>query len=107
MSVFGHRHLSIFFRPLVEITANGFTYKGRGYSWNDVRTVEVSDSPLRILAGYPAAIPRATITLTDGTKIRLNGRVLEKEGRKPKVGFSSSRSDAFDELIGLFKAHAA
>jgi len=107
MSVYGHRHLSFFFRPVVELTPDGFTHKGQRYAWSAVRTVEVHDSPLRALAGYPASIPRATITLNDGTRIRLNARVLEQQGHDPRVGFFSSRSDAFDELIGIFKAHAA
>jgi hypothetical protein len=107
MSVFGHRHLSFFFRPVVELTSDGFIYRGQRYPWSAVKTVDVSDSPLRALAGFPAAIPRATITLEDGTQIHLNARVLERRDRKPKVGFWSHKSDAFDELVGLFKAHAA
>lgn len=107
MSVFGHRYLSMFFRPVIEITADGFVYKAQRYPWTAVKAVDVSDSPFRALAGFPAAIPRATITLVDGTQIRLNARVLERQGHKPKVGFWSHKSDAFDELVGLFKAHAA
>jgi hypothetical protein len=107
MSVFGHRYLSLFFRPLVAVSTRGFRYKGRDYRWDDIRNVDVSDSPLKALAGYPAAIPRATITLSDGNVIRLNGRVLEKQGVKPKVGFFSSKSDAFNELVQIFRAHAA
>ena len=107
MSVYGHRILSMFFRPLIEVSNEGFRYKGREYAWREVRSIHVSDSPWNALAGYPAAIPRATIFLADGAKIRLNGRALEKMGQKPLVGFSSSKSDAFDELIGIFKSHAA
>ena len=97
----------MFFRPLIEVSDEGFRYKDRHYVWREVRSIDVSDSPWNILAGYFAAIPRATISLADGARIRLNGRALEKMGQKPHVGFSSSKSDAFDELLGIFKNHAA
>lgn len=108
MALYGHRQLSIFFRPLVETSDTGFCFKGKQYGWNDVSDLSVwePDVAFRSLLGYPAAIPRAKIFLKDGKKIRINGRVLEKKGRKPRVGFSSCKSDAFDELVALFKAHA-
>lgn len=106
MSVFGHRHFSLFFRPLIEVTANGFKYKGRDYAWEAIQRVEVRDSPLLLYFWFPAA-PRATITLVDGKRIRLNGRALEKQGLKPSVGFYSAKSDAFNELIRIFRSHAA
>jgi len=107
MSVYGHRQLSLFFIPLVETDANGFRYKGKFYGWDDVEKVSVWDSEWQKLLGYPACMPRARIRLRDGKVIRLNGRALEKKGVKPKVGFSSNKSDAFDELLALFQREAA
>lgn len=107
MTVYGHRQLSIFFVPLLEADANGFIYRGKTYGWNDVEKVSVWDSEWHKLLGYPACMPRARIQLRDGKIIKLNGRALEKKGVKPKVGFSSNKSDAFDELLALFQREAA
>lgn len=99
----------MFFRPLVAVDCSGFRFKGRTYSWNDIQAVRVwrPEPPLRWLLGYPAVIPRAMVILKNGKKIRVNGRALEKKGQKPQVGFTSSRSDAFDELVALFEGRAA
>lgn len=107
MAVYGHRQLSIFFIPLLETGASGFKYRGRDYGWNDVEKVSVWDSEWHKLFGYPACMPRARIRLRDGEVIKLNGRALEKKGVKPKVGFSSNKSDAFDELLVLFRRGTA
>ena len=47
------------------------------------------------------------IRLKDGSVIRINGRSLEKLGTKPRVGFWTSRSDAFEELVMVLKRHVA
>lgn len=107
MGTYGHRRPSLFFHPVVEVYDEGFRFANVDYSWDAVRNVEVSDSPWNFLAGYPAAIPRATVHLKDGKRIRLNGRVLEKVGTRPKIGFFSSKSDAFQALVAVFKAHEA
>jgi hypothetical protein len=107
MAIFGHRQFSLFFVPLIETWADGFSYKGKRYRWEDVQQVSVWDSEWHKLLGYPACIPRATVQLADGKAIKLNGRVLEKKGVKPKVGLSSNKSDEFDELVSLFQHHAA
>lgn len=107
MAVYGHRQLSIFFVPLLETDADGFRYKGKAYGWNDVEKVSVWDSEWHKLLGYPACIPRARIRLQDRTVIKLNGRSLEKKGVKTKVGFSSNKSNAFDELLALFRMEPA
>lgn len=107
MAVWGHRQLSIFFIPLLETGTDGFKYKGKAYGWNDVEKVSVWDSEWHKLLGYPACMPRARVRLRDGKVIKLNGRALEKQGVKPKVGFSSNKSDAFDELLTLFQRDAA
>ena len=100
---FGHRHLAFWFVPLLTVDDSGFTFKGRTYSWADVRSVDELDLS-GINAG--AARYRARIVLTDGTPIHLNGRALEKAGVRPRVGFFSTRSDAFDELLGMFRKRA-
>ena len=102
-TTFGHRHLAFWFVPLLTVDEAGFTFKGHKYSWADVRSVDEYDLS-KINAG--AARFRARVLLTDGTPIHLNGRALEKAGVKPRIGFYTTRSDAFDELLAIFKRRA-
>ena len=97
---YGHRHLGVWFVPLVQVTDRGFVYRGKQYQWNNVAAVDTWTAPFFINVG--AARSRATVRLTDGRKIRLNCRALEKFGERPKVGFISTRTDAYDELVTLF-----
>ena len=100
--LYGHRHLAFWFVPVVSIDSVGFVFAGRRYSWEDIESVDELDFS-SINAG--AAKYRAQIYLKDGSRIHLNGRALEKAGVKPKVGFFTTRSDAFDELLTIFKSH--
>ena len=102
-ATFGHRHLAFWFVPLLTVDDSGSTFKGRKFSWADVRSVDEIDLST-INAG--TARYRARIVLTDGTPIHLNGRALEKDGIKPRIGFFTTRSDAFDELLGMFQRRA-
>lgn len=101
MTTYGHRHLGVFFQSLVTTDEKGFQFRGKKYRWTDVRSVDVSE-----FANIGAARFRATVYLADEVKIHLNGRALEKQGVKPKVGFFSTRTDAFDELLALFRQYA-
>ena len=106
MAIYGHRHLGFFFRPVFEINEQGFRFGGLEYSWTAITRVEVRDSPFDPLVGYfVGGYPWATVYLNDGKSIRLNGRALEKRGEKARVGFFSSKSDAFRELIASFRSH--
>src|SRR5262245_18010290 len=108
MPIYGHRHLGFFFRPIVEVNDRGLLYKGREYSWNTIRKVEVRDSPFDpVLRLSTPGYPWATVYFSDGERIRLNGRALETQGEKPTVGFFSSKSNAFQELIVALKVHGA
>src|SRR5258708_21184813 len=108
MAIYGHRHLGLFFRPLVEVNEHGLRFSGLDYNWNDIKRVEVRDSPLDPMVWFSSTwYPWATVYLSDGKSIRLNGRALEKRGEKPKVGFFSSKSNAFQELIAALRAHGA
>jgi len=101
-TIYGHRHLGVFFRPLVAVDESGFEYRRAHYRWSDVTSVDVHE-----FVNLGTARFRATVTLANGVKIRLNGRALEKRGVKPAVGFVSTRTDAFDELVTRFRQHAA
>ena len=108
MAIYGHRHLGLFFRPLVEVNEHGLRFSGHDYNWKDIKRVEVRDSPLDPMVWFSSTwYPWATVYLSDGKSIRLNGRALEKSGERAKVGFFSSKSDAFQEVIVAFKSHGA
>jgi len=107
MATYGHRHLGFFFRPVIEVDDRGLLFQGHQYGWNAIKRVEVRESPSDPMFWFFQLTPWATVYLTDGKSIRLNGRALEKQGEKPKVGFFSSKSSAFQELIMSLKSHGA
>jgi len=108
MGIYGHRHLGFFFRPVVEVNEHGLRFKGREYRWITIRKVEVHDSLFDpILSFSTPGYPCATVYFSDGERLRLNGRALEKRGEKPTISFFSQKSNAFQELIVALKAHAA
>lgn len=98
---YGHRHLGFLFRPLLEITDRGFRHRGIDYTWDQVTSVSTWQAAL-FNAGV--ARERATIALSDGKRIHLNCRALEKLGYRPRVGFFTTRTDAYDELLARFRA---
>jgi hypothetical protein len=104
MPVYGHRQLSLFFFPLLETRENGFTFKGKRYTWKDVERVEVWQEwwpPFSmVVVEY---VPRGRITLKDGNMIKINGRAFEKKDAPLDSGYSS----AFDELIHRFQTARA
>ena len=69
MEVYGHNQLNLFFVPLLKIQDDGFIFKGKNYSWNDVQRVLVWE-PFPDLGAIfgTGATPRATIILSDGKK---------------------------------------
>jgi hypothetical protein len=99
---YGHRHLWFLFRPVLETTDRGFRYRGIDYSWGQVASVSIWKASPFLNAG--TARERATITLSDGNRIHLNCRALEKLGDRPRVGFFTTRTDAYDELLARFRA---
>src|SRR5882672_4461952 len=107
MATYGHRHLGFYFRPVVEVDDHGLLFQGRQYGWNALRRVEVRDSPFDPMFWFFMHYPWATIYLTDGKSIRLNGRALERRGERSHVGFFSSKSVAFQEVVMALKAHGA
>jgi hypothetical protein len=108
MDVYGHNQLNLYFVPLIKVNDDGFLFKDKSYSWSDVKEVFIWD-PFPGLGGNFSTItmPRATIVLNDGKKIKIHARVFVKKGVKSKVGFLSCKSEAFDEIIALFKKYAA
>jgi len=85
----------------------GLLFQGHQYGWNAIKRVEVRESPFDPMFWFFQLPPWATVYLTDGKSIRLNGRALEKRGEKSHVGFFSSKSDAFQEVVETLKVHGA
>jgi len=105
MTIYGHRQLNIFFRPLIEIMGDGFKYSGRTYAWNDIKRIDsdYDHGNNNWFYGVPSGIPKAVIELKDGTLFELNSRILERKGEKPTIGFLSNKSDVYEELVRLLK----
>ncbi len=93
---YGHRHLRWWFNPFLTVTQSGFIFRGKEYAWSDVVAVKEQD-----FSGFNwgTAKYRAWIRLSDGERIALNCRALELAGTKPKVNFSSTKTDAYEELL--------
>jgi hypothetical protein len=104
MEIYGHKQLSLFFIPLLQIHDDGFLFKNKDYSWTDIKHIYVWEpfEGLGALFGT-GAIPRATIELSDGKKIKIHSSVFRKKGEKSKIGFWSGKSEAFSRIIDLFK----
>ena len=103
-TIYGHRQLSLFFIPLLEVYDDGFNFKGKSYTWADIVDISVRKPPIAFHGCLNLGMPGANVYLRDGRIIKLAGRTLEKKGIKPIVDFISSQSNAFNELTDLFKS---
>lgn len=102
MTTYGHRQLSFFFVKLLDVAEEGFSFKGKFYTWNDIKDIDVTRGSFALSAlSFPGGTPKARIKLTDGKVIRINGRALERADTKPVINIFSGESDAFLELINL------
>ena len=72
--------LSLFYSHLVTVDENGFTFRSNRYSWSDVSDVRVWQEPFPGFGFVPDVklLPRALITLQDGSNIRVRGDALVK-----------------------------
>ncbi len=104
MTTYGHRQLSLFFFKLLDVSDDGFSYKGKTYGWNDIESVDVQRGSFALNAlMFPAGTPRAKVTLADGKVIQINGRALERADRKSRIDKLSGESDAFIEFLTLLE----
>ena len=103
ITVYGHRHLGPVFKKLLEVGPDGFVFEGKHYNWNDIKNIKRYDSPFWNLLFYQGGTPIAYIYLKDGKRIRIRGRVFEKEREKAEVGFVRGTSKAYDELLNLME----
>jgi hypothetical protein len=104
---YGHRHLGCFFKPIISIGVDGFEYKDRFYKWADIKKIKRYDSAFWSLLFYQAGTPLAYLYLKDGTKIKIRGRVLEKEGMKSSVSSSRGTTNTYDQLMELIAGRTA
>ena len=103
-TIYGHKLLGLFFREIVEIDDNGFTYQGKRYSWDDIKRVVRFDNAFYTLFLYTLGGPYTKIYLSDGNKIRVRGRVLERKGEKSTVSFVGVKSKAYEDLISIIES---
>lgn len=94
---FGHMYLSIFYRKVLSLGESGILYKGKYYPWSKIQNIEIWHQEWPGYGWVPdqKLLPRARISLSDGTNILLRGDALIKYEALLSQGFSS----AFDELV--------
>ena len=102
MAVYGHRILSLYFKPIVEIVEDGFIFRRTKYSWSDVASVEKMGGDYIWMNTGLLNYPNAVVTLKDGAKIKFVGRVLEEQGVKPVIDPMEAKSDAYDYVLARF-----
>lgn len=98
---YGHRHVGFAFLPILSIVPEGFEHKGKSYKWSDISKIKRYDSAFWSLLFSQAGTPLAYLYLNDGTKIKIRGRVLEKEGEKSNVSFVEGSTEAYYQLMEL------
>ncbi|MDA8428119.1 MAG: hypothetical protein M0T70_02580 [Geobacteraceae bacterium] len=108
MMIYGHRQLSCFFVKVLDVTEDGFTFKEKFYTWNDIKVIDVTRGSFVLSAlVFPGGTPRVKVKLADGKVININGRALERVDKKPKINKFSGESDAFLELISLLEKNTS
>jgi hypothetical protein len=104
MSVYGHLHLSLFFRPLLETTEKGVLYKGNLLLWDQIETVtSTSASPLLQFLRM-GGTPKAYLKFKNGVTIKIDGRIITKQGVKLKRDTCTGTSFVFSSLIRKLKS---
>jgi len=94
---FGHMHLSVFYRKVLSLGESGILYKSKYYPWSKIQNIELwhQEWPGYGWVHDQKLLPRARISLSNGSHIILRGDALVKYKTPLSQGFSS----AFDELV--------
>ena len=98
--VCGHRHIGVWFKPFLTVTVSGFRYKDKEYAWTEVVSVKETG-----FFGFNrgSSIYHAQVRLSDGQRISLECRALERANVKPKVNFWTTKTDAYEQLLEKFE----
>jgi len=97
-----HRHLGFYRKEILDTNESGFIFRDKQYNWADVTKIKRYDSLLWSYLFYQAGTPLSYIFLNDGSRIKLRGRVIEREGSLEGVDSLSGCSGAYEELMNLF-----
>ena len=100
---FGHKHFGFLYTELLEVTEDGFKFKGNTYFWKDIKEISRFDTFLYTLLYYQYGYPRSVIYLIDGKKFYIQGRILQEEGKKSEFKFWST-TKAYNELMSLMES---
>ena len=100
---YGHLHLGCWFKPVVVVDEDGLTFKGRRYAWSDIDRLDDVPPGAFFAFGYPLGRPVATIVFRNGATLRINGMVFVERNRRPRLGFWSATSDAYDEFVAMVR----
>lgn len=93
--IYSLRHLGFFVKPFLTIKKDGFYYKGKRYTHEDIKQINVSGG-----GGKPC---RMGVKLKDNKLILVNASALKLNGVKAKTGFFSGNNEIFEELKSYFE----
>ncbi len=101
-----YKHLGIYDTEFLVVGRNGFIYEGRRYDWSDITEIRRYDSVFWALLFHGAA-PCSYIFLADGSRIRLKGSCLLKNGEGGRKHFFRNTTVAYEELIAFLEKKVA
>ena len=107
-TAYGHRRFfGLLWQELLSVDADGFDYDGRSYVWSDIKKMRRYDSVLWAFFLRMAGAPVTYIFLKDGNRIRILGRLLEREGEKSEASFFRGTTPTYEGLIGFIEEKVA
>ncbi len=103
---YGYKHLGIFYKEFLIVGRNGFIYKGRRYGWSDITEIRRYDTAFWSFVFHTVA-PVSYVFLKDGSRIRLYGACLLKNGDGGSKDFFRNTSAAYEELVAFLEKKVA
>jgi deoxyadenosine/deoxycytidine kinase len=100
-ATYGHSGLTGSFDPIMSVEDEGFWCDGKHYHWGDIVKIKRYDSAFWALLFYTGGAPVAYIYLKDGRRIKIRGRLLEREPEASNVNFLRGTTQAYDHLMRL------
>ena len=100
---FGHRHLKLIYKPLLQLSDSGIRYREKSYGWADIEKIEKYDNLFSYRMFYQLGTPPTYVYLKDGKIIKINAMSLEQKGVKASGCIPNKQTGAYRELIKLLE----
>lgn len=104
-TAYGHSRFGFPWQELLSVGDDGLDCNGKSYHWSDIKKVKRYDSLFWAFLLGQAGAPMTYIFLNDGTRIRIRGRFLQREGegQKSKVDFLRGSTITYDVLMDFIQ----